>query len=39
MELLFKSQIAQQEAYNSLRSKIRLVIKETGEDYQYIGFI
>lgn len=39
MEELFKSQIAQQESFNALRNKVTKVIKETGEDYHYIGFV
>jgi hypothetical protein len=36
---LFKSKIAQQESFNALRNKVTKVIKETGEDYHYIGFV
>ena len=39
MQLAFKSQLHQQEMFNSLRSKIRMVLKDTGEDYHYIGFV
>lgn len=39
MHLAFKSQLHQQEIFNSLRSKIRMVLKDTGEDYHYIGFV
>jgi hypothetical protein len=36
---LFKSQIAQQESFNALRHKLRKVIKDTHQDYHYIGFV
>jgi hypothetical protein len=39
MHLAFKSKIHQQEMFNSYRSKIRMVLKEMGEDYYYIGFV
>lgn len=39
MHLVFKSRLQQQEAFNSMRSKIRIVLKELTEDYHYIGFV
>ncbi len=39
MGLSFKVKLQQQQAFNSLRNKVRMVIKEVGEDYYYIGFI
>lgn len=39
LHLLFRSQLQQQEAFNSARNKIRMLLKEVGEDYYYIGFV
>lgn len=36
---LFKCQIKHQEIFNAFRSKVRMAIKEIGEDYHYIGFV
>ena len=36
---LFKCKIKHQEIFNAFRSKVRMALKETGEDYQYIGFV
>jgi len=39
MKSVFKSRLIQQEAFNSLRQKVRMVLKDAGEDYFYIGFV
>lgn len=37
--LLFRARLQQQEAFNSARNKLRILLKELGEDYYYIGFV
>lgn len=39
LHLVFKSRLQQQESFNSMRTKVRLVLKELTEDYHYIGFV
>jgi FKBP-type peptidyl-prolyl cis-trans isomerase len=39
IHLVFKSRLHQQEAFNSMRCKVRMVLKELTEDYHYIGFV